>query len=111
MPLLPNGERAYVDLRKLTDYALDPHHRVGGNKARVFASVLGLTRDDATVLQAALLSVAATEVAVLTALDEHGEHFAIEFMMAHKGRQSVLRSKWMIRHGEDIPRLVSVWVR
>ena len=45
--LLPNGDRAVVDIAKLTDYCLNPQHEDGKHKARVFASALGLGREDA----------------------------------------------------------------
>ena len=38
--LLPNLEKATIDPRKLTEYALNPEHPVGGNKAKVFESTL-----------------------------------------------------------------------
>jgi hypothetical protein len=47
MAKLPNPDDAVVDIRKLRDYCLNPAHPRGRNKARVFASVLGLTASDA----------------------------------------------------------------
>jgi hypothetical protein len=55
---LPNAEKAVVEVRKLRDYCLSPEHPRGKHKARVFASALGLTREDAGVLREALLSAA-----------------------------------------------------
>jgi hypothetical protein len=43
---LPYWEEAYIDPEKLTRYALDPEHTTGGHKAVVFASVLGIYRED-----------------------------------------------------------------
>ncbi len=37
---LPNGNRAVVDLSKLSDYCLSPRHEDVKHKARVFASAL-----------------------------------------------------------------------
>ena len=54
---LPNGERAVVDVRKLQDYCLNPHHSRGRNKARVFAAV-GIGQADAELLREALLGAA-----------------------------------------------------
>ena len=42
-------------MAKLRDYALDPIHSKGKHKARVFASALGLTRNDAEWLRDELL--------------------------------------------------------
>jgi hypothetical protein len=47
----PNAELAAVDIRKLRDYCLNPIHDEGKHKARLFASVLGMTSDDAKDLQ------------------------------------------------------------
>ena len=38
---VPNADRAQIDPRKAIEYALNPGHPVGGNKARVFAAALG----------------------------------------------------------------------
>lgn len=52
---LPNADNAFVDIAKLRDYSLDVAHKEGKHKARVFASVLGLTRNDANWLREQLL--------------------------------------------------------
>jgi hypothetical protein len=39
---LPGGIAAIVEISKLRDYCLDPHHPRGRYKARVFLSALGL---------------------------------------------------------------------
>jgi hypothetical protein len=39
---IPNFSKATIDPRKLTDYALNPNHPVGGNKAKVSESALGV---------------------------------------------------------------------
>jgi hypothetical protein len=50
MAKLPNGARALIPMEKLTDYCLNPDHARGKDKARVFAAVLGITRDSVHVL-------------------------------------------------------------
>ena len=60
---LPNGNRAVVDIKKLRDYCLNPHHEDGKHKARVFAAALGLGRVDAKWLRERLLEAAASEPA------------------------------------------------
>ena len=60
MAKLPNGERARILMEKLTEYCLNPDHPRGKDQARVFAAVLGITRDSANEL-AALVRQAARE--------------------------------------------------
>jgi hypothetical protein len=50
---LPNGNKAELG-EKLEKYLLDPHHRYGQHKARVFASVLGITLANREMLKTAL---------------------------------------------------------
>jgi hypothetical protein len=55
---LPGGSDAIVEISKLRDYCLDPHHPRGRYKARVFLSTLGLTQTDAAFLRSVLMRVA-----------------------------------------------------
>ena len=43
----PNLENARINPKKLTEYALNPEHPVGGNKAKVFESTLGYNKSNA----------------------------------------------------------------
>ena len=47
---LPNGNRADLG-NKLADYSLNPLHRHGQHKARVFESVLGITLANSSLTQ------------------------------------------------------------
>src|SRR5436309_15560021 len=70
---LPNGERADLGT-KLEDYTLNPVHRDGRHKARVFESLLGITAANANLLRNALLEAASTsEVAVAKGETGYGE--------------------------------------
>lgn len=54
----PNAEDAIVDPETLRGYCLDPEHIRGRHKARVFASALGMTAEDAEELREILRSAA-----------------------------------------------------
>jgi len=54
MPI-PHAERAVVDIRKLRDYCLNPMHDEGQHQARLFATALGMTADDAEDVRTFLL--------------------------------------------------------
>jgi hypothetical protein len=56
---LPNSQRCDLGT-KLEDDSVNPLHREGRNKARVFASVLGITQANAEVLAATIRLAAAT---------------------------------------------------
>lgn len=111
MPSLPNGNRAEVDRQKIIGYALDATHGLGRHKARVFRSVLGIGPENADVLVQALEESARNADAALERTDAYGAHYSVEFVLLYDGRSAVLRSLWVVRAGEDFPRLVSVFVK
>jgi hypothetical protein len=107
---LPNPERAVVDIRKLRDYCLNPEHRRGCHKARVFAASLGLTAADADYLREALLTAVRERDAEPAEADEYGKRYVIDFMAGGPAGRAAVRSLWIIRRGEDAPRLTSCFV-
>jgi len=85
-------------------------HPRGKHKARVFASKLDLKVDHVNELREALLSAVMNEEAVLDEGDEYGQRYIVDFSMAHNGREAVIRSAWIIRKGEDMPRLTTCYI-
>jgi Domain of unknown function (DUF4926) len=107
---LPHGERANLGT-KLADYSLNPLHRDGRNKARVFDAVLGVTLANADVLRDALLNAAAhSDSAEPRGDNGFGDVYIVRFpLTTTKGTATVL-SAWIIRHGEDFPRLTTCYI-
>lgn len=107
---LPNAEHATIDIRKLRDYCLNPDNPRGRNKARVFASALGLTAADADELVSVLLEAARTDEAQPGEFDRFGQRYTVDCEVERAGRKAALRSGWIIRHDEDFPRLTTCYV-
>jgi len=107
---LPNGDQAIVPIEKLRDYCLNHAHEVGGHKAYIFESVLGLTAADAGRLKQQLLSVARTGEAVLGKCNAYGQRYIIDFEMKTAIGKAMVRSTWIILTGKDVPRLTSCYV-
>jgi len=109
--MLPNGKRAFVAIEKLRLYALNINHNVGGDKARVFRSALGLTEADAERLRDVLLTVAGESDEVeIGEIDEYGQRYTIDFQMLANRKSAIVRSGWIILHHEDFPRLTTCYV-
>ena len=108
--VLPNAHRAEVDILKLRDYCLSPEHPVGKHKATVFRAALGLTAGDAEWLRNVLLGVAQTGEAVADVPDEFGSRYRIDFRLGTATGAAMLRSAWIIRSGEDFPRLTTCFI-
>jgi filamentous hemagglutinin len=86
-------------------------HPVGGNKARVLKSALGLTQEHADELRLHILDNLGHWEATEKATDQYGTRYEVEFnYTGPNGRVSVLTSAWIYRVGEDFPRLTSLYI-
>jgi hypothetical protein len=103
MPI-PHAERAVVDIRTLRDYCLNPMHDEG-HKARLFATALGMTAEDAEDLRALLLQAVRTSDAQVGRRDTYGQRYTIDCLLEWREKQAIVRSGWIIEHDADIPRL------
>jgi hypothetical protein len=107
---LPNGHRADLGL-KLEEYALNPQHRDGRHKARVFESALGITLADPSPLRHAILAAAATSDEVEARGDNgYADVYVLRFVMQSAKGSAVVLTAWIIRHGEDVPRLTTCYI-
>lgn len=107
---LPNADRAFVPLGKLTNYCLDPANEIGQHKARVFRSALGLTATDAEALKAAILEAVKVNPAQEKEPDQFGKRYSVDFEMTGPSGPVLVRSAWIIRSNEDFPRLTSCYI-
>lgn len=103
--------RAVADIEKLRDYCLSAQHPEGRHKARVFLSALGMSASDANSLQEILLVAAAVnnEVSV-TGADKYGCRYSFDTVVKCGSRAARVRSAWIIKAGEEFPRLISCYV-
>jgi hypothetical protein len=108
MPIL-HAERAVVDIRKLRDYCLNPMHDEGQHKARLFATALGMTADDAEDLRTLLLQAVQTIYGQLGRRDTYGQRYTVDFLLAWRDKQAMMRSGWIIEHDSDTPRLTTCY--
>jgi hypothetical protein len=105
--LIPNGELAIVDIRKLRDYCLNLNHDVGKHKARLFLSILGMNVDDAEDLRQILLVAIVTYEAVLQRRDDFGQRYTLDFPIEWQSKKAILRSGWIVEHDSEIPKLTT----
>jgi hypothetical protein len=106
---LPNGDQAEIPLQKLVGYCLNSEHPSGKHKARVFASVLGITAENAEQLQE-LIKVAAVEGEVVQQnTTSFGQQFKVDWNIPKIERWK-LRTIWEIKLNSLNPRLISAFL-
>ena len=108
--ILPNAERAFIDLRKLRDYSLSFESPKGRHKARVFASALGITSENAEELRDILFEIVKENEAESGEIDLFGKRYTVDFSLTTGFGEAVVRSGWIILHTEDFPRLTTCYV-
>jgi hypothetical protein len=107
--IIPNAERAMVDIRKLRDYCLNPLHDEGKHKARLFVAAVGMTANNASELQEILLQVVKSHPARLGRRDSYGQRYTVDFTLEWQGQQAMIRTGWIIEHDTDVPKLTTCY--
>jgi hypothetical protein len=106
---LPNADEAIIPPGKCRDYLLSPTHQRGRHKARVFHA-LGFRADAWFLSETALREQHLTQDAEELPASEHGRKYQIVApMTGPNGRTAIIKSAWIILHGEEIPRFVSAY--
>jgi hypothetical protein len=100
----------WLDIRKIEDYCLSPSHPRGRHKARVFREALDLQRSDAEWLRDVLLEAARSSEASPIAVDPWGTHWRLDANVRRQGKGAMVRTIWLVRTGESVPRFVTCWV-
>ena len=108
--MLPNADRAVIDVRKLRDYVLSMDNDRGKHKALVFRSVSGSGRDDAEWLRDRILSGVLVGDATQTDVTPYGVLYRVDVPVETVTGVAIVRTGWIVRSGEAFPRLTTCYV-
>ena len=108
---VPHAENAEIDIRKLTDYLLDPEHSRGRNKAALWQSALGIGVEDAVELRRMLIGALALNDATLGLRDRWGQRYTVDFRLEWRGRSAIIRTGWIIADGSRVPKSTTAFPR
>ena len=109
---LPNVDKAKIDPKKLTGYALNLEHPLGRNKAKVFKSVLGYEEAEANHLILQIQEKLHTCKAIPGKIDEYGKRYMVDIpITGMNGNTAIVRTGWILKLGIDIPELVTIYVK
>ncbi|WP_420455072.1 DUF6883 domain-containing protein [Rubrivirga sp.] len=107
---LPNADRAFLDIRKLRDYALSVDDDRGKHKATVFRSALGIGADDAEWLRTRILEGVRTAHAVRKRRTAYGVLYEVDLPIQTDSGSAVVRTGWIVHTHETFPRLTTCYV-
>ena len=107
---LPNGEKAIISMDKIINYCLNPDHSRGKNKAKVFKSSLGITKENANVLFSLIQQAAIKGEIIQQSTTEFGEQYKVDWNIPDNP-QITLRTIWEIKSINSNPRLISAFIK
>lgn len=106
---LPNYQKAVVPRGKLEDYALNPVHKEGKHKARLFKSILGYERADWQKLEKAFLDELPYQEALPSGEGKYGKKYLASLTVTGlNGNNAIVETVWIIRPETDFPSLVTI---
>lgn len=110
--LLPNLENAKIDPKKLTDYALNLDHPVGGNKAKVFESTLGYNKSNADELMNQVYEKLSSSESVLGKVDQYGQRYTVDMQITGtNANTTTVRTGWILKPDSTIPEMTTIYVK
>src|SRR2546423_9287818 len=105
---LSNYKRAVIPRSKLEDYALNPAHKDGQHKARLFKSILGFEKADWQKLEKIILDELPYYEAVFSREDKWGKFYSVSIpIVGLNGNTAIVQTIWVIATGTDYPRFVT----
>lgn len=108
---LRGAGRAVADTRKFTEYALNPAHPVGGNKARVFERALGYNQSNWQGLRDQLLRGLRQVPVRPGTVDQYGTRFTTDILVrGPNGAAATVRTGWIYRPGANAPELTTLFI-
>lgn len=104
---LIGANRAVIDPRKLTEYALNPSHPVGKNKARMFESAFGFNQSNADDLISQIQRGVMENNPIPGKSDQYGNRFTVDIPVTGPSGSGVVRTGWILSPGSVTPRLTT----
>ena len=108
---LAGARQAFIDPRKLTEYALNPLSTSGGaNKARVWEAAYGFNLSNADDLMLQIREGVVGAPATIGRIDEYGMRFRVDVPVTGPTGSGPAQTGWILRPGSSTPELTSAYV-
>ena len=104
---IPGADGAIIDREKIVQYLLNLDHPDGGSKAAVLARA-GFSAARPEELEHALRTQHLSMAATRGKLSAYGEKHVIVGPLTGPADRVMIRSIWIVRYGERVPRLITL---
>jgi hypothetical protein len=107
---LPYAENVQLPPGKLNEYALNPNHPVGTNKARVFKAALGFVQNDSEILWLLIKNLVRFFEAEQRETDEFGTRYEVDIRLTGRTVTAIVRTGWILPRESGAPHLTTAYV-
>ncbi len=105
---LPNYQKAVVPRSKLEEYALNPAHKEGQHKARLFKSILGFEKTDWQKLEKIILDELPYHEALFLEAGHWGKKYLVSLpIIGLNANIAIVETIWIIKPETDYPSFVT----
>jgi len=104
----PDFANVEVDSGKISAYAMNPDHPVGGNKYRVINGVTGLDTRDAARIEQQIRDGVLSGTPIKGKVDQYGQRWAVDVPLTGPRGTITVRTAWILDVGSTTPRLVTI---
>ncbi|GGX64947.1 DUF6883 domain-containing protein [Saccharospirillum salsuginis] len=108
---LAGANNAIIDPRKLTEYALNPDHPRGKDKARVFEAALGFNQTNATDLLEQLREGVMNNTPIAGKVDQYGSRFTVDIPVVGPNGEAIVRTGWIYKPDSSVPEMTTLFVK
>lgn len=108
---LIGANQAKTDTRKFTEYALNPNHSVGGDKAKVFESALGYNLSNYQDLLHQIRRGVMSNTPVPGKINKFGTRYTVDIPVSGPKGSAIVRTWWIYRPGSQVPELTTLFVK
>lgn len=106
---LPNHHNVIIPVSKLREYCLNPDHRTGKHKAKLFEAILGFKQKDYQKLNTLIKDGLSKSEAILKNQDRFGKRYFVDISL-NRINSHILRTAWIIKNDESVPRLITCYL-
>ncbi len=101
-----------IPIAKITGYALNLNHPVGGDKAYMFKKHLGYTQDNYQFLIEQIEGKVLTALAVELEPNQYGRIFQVdlEILGSLLGQKEKVRTGWIIKPNSNVAQLTTLYI-
>lgn len=102
----------YIPIQKITTYALNPNHPVGGDKAYLFEKYLGYTQNNYSFLKQQIEEKVLKARALEITPKGFGRLFQVDLDILgnYQGQKEKVRTGWIIKSNRNIAQLTTLYI-